>query len=305
MNSVFSDNLRRLRQAKSYTQEQAAERLGVSPQAVSRWECGTTLPDVLLLPAIAELYCVTVDDLFRVKAAAYRNEAHRLLAVYEASRDREDFLRADNEFTRLLSGGSYVSDDLRAYGVLYEIAMLECANKAMALYDEVIARGPGEDRHTYYRTAIQRLYLRSNIGLDDRNVAEQEEWLEKHGDDPWDHILLLVALYRKGRYEEAYERFQTAVQQFGDVPELYAYGGDICEMRYRYDDAFLFWDRALELDPTCREAAYAKAECREKLGQTREACELWERLAAELEGAGFEAEARYPRARAENCRKKM
>lgn len=305
MNSVFSDNLRRLRLAKGFTQEQTAERLGVSPQAISRWECGTTLPDVLMLPAIAELYCVTVDDLFREKAAAYPNHAHRLLAIYEASRDREDFLRADNEFARLLAGSGYTSNDLRACGVLYEIAMQECANRAMKLYDEVISRGPEQDRNTYYRTALQRLYLMSNIGLDAENIAEQEAWLAENRGDPWAHILLLAALYRAGRGKEAYERFRDAVRQFEDVPELYVFGGNICEMLSQYDNAFLFWDRALKLDPTCRDAAYAKARCREELGQTREACELWEKLAVELEEAGFEAEARYPRAMAENCRKKL
>ena len=39
---AFSDNLRRLRLDKKFTQEQAAEALGVSPQSVSRWECGPT-----------------------------------------------------------------------------------------------------------------------------------------------------------------------------------------------------------------------------------------------------------------------
>lgn len=304
MNSVFSDNLRRLRLAKNYTQEQSAEQLGVSPQAVSRWECGTTLPDVLTLPSIAELYCVTVDDLFRKKAAAYPNHAHRLMAIYEASRDREDFLRADNEFARLLAGSSYTSDDLRCYGVLHEIAMQECANKAMALYDQVISRGPEKDHRTYYRTALQRIYLRANIGLEARSVTEQEEWLAGHGSDPWAHILLIASLYLAGRGEEAFARFQAAIQRFGNVPELYVFGGNICKMLNRYDDAFLFWDRALELDPTCRDAAYAKAHCLEGLGQTKEACELWERLAIELEEAGFESEARYPRAKADSCRKK-
>ena len=42
MSSVFSANLRRLRQSKGYTQEQVADHLGVSPQSVSRWECGVS-----------------------------------------------------------------------------------------------------------------------------------------------------------------------------------------------------------------------------------------------------------------------
>ena len=41
-NMFFSDNLRRLRLEKGLTQEQLAQRLGVSAQSVSRWECGVS-----------------------------------------------------------------------------------------------------------------------------------------------------------------------------------------------------------------------------------------------------------------------
>lgn len=58
MNQILSQNLKRLRTEKNYTQEEAARLLGVTAQTVSRWECNTTLPDVTLLPEIAKLYCV-------------------------------------------------------------------------------------------------------------------------------------------------------------------------------------------------------------------------------------------------------
>ena len=102
MNSeLFSRNLRRLRLQKELTQEQLANRLGVSVQTVSRWECGNTLPDVMLLPVIARIYGVTVDDLYRDDAKGYPNYAQRLLAVYEASGRTEDFLAAEQEFARM------------------------------------------------------------------------------------------------------------------------------------------------------------------------------------------------------------
>ena len=101
MNSEhFSHNLRRLRLAKGLTQEQLAAMLGVSIQSISRWECGNTLPDVMLLPEIARLYGVTVDDLYHEEATAYANYAQRLVSVYEATDRSEDFLAAEQEFLR-------------------------------------------------------------------------------------------------------------------------------------------------------------------------------------------------------------
>lgn len=65
MNKVFSNNLKKFRTRKNLTQEQAAEVFNISSQSISRWERGNTLPDVLLLPKIAKLYGVTVDDFYK------------------------------------------------------------------------------------------------------------------------------------------------------------------------------------------------------------------------------------------------
>ena len=69
-------NLRKLRLDQAMTQEQIAEKLGVSAQSVSRWENAATLPDVMLLPDIAKLYGVLVDDLFKLDRNAIAPRAH-------------------------------------------------------------------------------------------------------------------------------------------------------------------------------------------------------------------------------------
>lgn len=51
------------RKEKGITQEEIAHKLGVSPQAVSKWENDISYPDITLLPKIAEMLGVTVDEL--------------------------------------------------------------------------------------------------------------------------------------------------------------------------------------------------------------------------------------------------
>lgn len=57
----IGENLRKLRQQKGLTHEQAAEAFGVSAQAVSRWENDAAYPDISLLPGIAIFYDTTID----------------------------------------------------------------------------------------------------------------------------------------------------------------------------------------------------------------------------------------------------
>ena len=56
--------LRELRKEKELTQEQLAEKFGVSSRSVSRWENGNTMPDVTMIPAIASFFGVSTDELF-------------------------------------------------------------------------------------------------------------------------------------------------------------------------------------------------------------------------------------------------
>lgn len=62
----LGENLKRLRTQNELTQEQLADSLGVSPQAVSRWEKGSTYPDITFLPAIANYFNITLDELLGV-----------------------------------------------------------------------------------------------------------------------------------------------------------------------------------------------------------------------------------------------
>lgn len=77
MDIKTADRLQQLRKAHGYSQEALSEKLGVSRQAVSKWERGESSPDTDNLIAIANLYSVTLDELINgdgaVKKSAYDN----------------------------------------------------------------------------------------------------------------------------------------------------------------------------------------------------------------------------------------
>lgn len=60
----IGNKIKELRQQKRITQNQVAMKLGVSSQAVSKWENNLSCPDIMLLPRIAKLFDVSIDELF-------------------------------------------------------------------------------------------------------------------------------------------------------------------------------------------------------------------------------------------------
>jgi len=63
----INKNLINLRKLHNLTQDEVAQKLGVTNQAVSKWESGACCPDIALLPEIASLFDVSIDTLFGIK----------------------------------------------------------------------------------------------------------------------------------------------------------------------------------------------------------------------------------------------
>ena len=59
-------NIAKYRKAKGFTQEELGAKLGVTNQAVSKWESEVSMPDIMLLPEIATVLNITLDDLYRI-----------------------------------------------------------------------------------------------------------------------------------------------------------------------------------------------------------------------------------------------
>lgn len=304
MNSKqFSQNLRRLRLGKNLTQEQLANILGVSVQSVSRWECGNTFPDVMLLPAIARLYGVTVDDLYREDAKGYPSYAQRLLAVYEASGRSEDFLAAELEFARI-QASELTADDLRSWGVLYHYMMKHSALQAQRKLEQAM-QCPDATEQVYSSAAQQKIALLCDLG---RGHEEADRYRRKLDDDPSDFRLWLLCTAAHefaGEFEQAMDVVTRAIKRFPANASLYIHAGDICRNLKQYNEAFAYWKKALEVDHTYLDAVYSMGFCYEELEKYGEAYQVWTELAKELERRGLVIEREYPAEQAERCLKKI
>ena len=70
--NIISKYLQFLRKSHNYTQDDLSKELGLSRQAVSKWETGTTIPDLEVLLRISKLYGITINDILEPKIQQQR-----------------------------------------------------------------------------------------------------------------------------------------------------------------------------------------------------------------------------------------
>lgn len=107
--SSLSAALAQLRRDSGMTQEQLASRLGVTFQAVSKWETGASCPDIQLLPRIADVFGVTLDALFGRTSSP--TEAQEEAALYDLPWPNDDTL-----YAVLYHGHTLITDEPAALG---------------------------------------------------------------------------------------------------------------------------------------------------------------------------------------------
>ena len=98
----LGENIRSLRTARGITQEQFGYEMGVSSQAVSRWENGATYPDITMLPMIADFFDVTLDELMGRGRELDTNEREAFFTRMHEMYDRGEIAAVLEAYDKLL-----------------------------------------------------------------------------------------------------------------------------------------------------------------------------------------------------------
>ena len=108
MTQTIGQMIRKLRKERNLTQEELAEQLNLSAQAVSKWENGTSMPDISQVVPLASVFGVTTDVLFGVEGTNASEEAYRMVSEAEE-------IKQYGNLPTYLAAYDYLLEGLRKY----------------------------------------------------------------------------------------------------------------------------------------------------------------------------------------------
>lgn len=139
----MGNKIRKLRFKAGLTQEQLAQKLGIGPQSVSKWENGITMPDISALPLLAEVFGVSIDDLFDLTDEQRLNRIENRMDMEEeltqdVFTEYEEFLKAQ------LSSAQNKKRATELLAYLYWHRMETYARRTSKYAKEAVRLFPGE-----------------------------------------------------------------------------------------------------------------------------------------------------------------
>ena len=127
MNIKIGANIKKLRTENNITQDALATAIGVTPQAISRWESEGGYPDIELLPALADFFSVSVDELI-----GYRlSEREKELADIKKELERLSEVGSVEERSLMHETPSRATRTIMKSGIILRCACILCGRRAI------------------------------------------------------------------------------------------------------------------------------------------------------------------------------
>ncbi len=142
MNLQIGTQIKNLRKERGLTQEAVAEAVGVSYQAVSKWETGATTPDIGLLPALASLFGVRIDRLFLVDRTDELARVDHIL--YHERLTEESFVYAKGVLERIPEEDPGDANILKRYAELLLKRINRDTLDARRMAEQALSASPGD-----------------------------------------------------------------------------------------------------------------------------------------------------------------
>ncbi len=267
--------IRFLRTQRKVKQEEVAEYLGVSCQAVSKWETEASTPDIELLPKLATYFGVTIDELFQLPADQQFERIENMFwserrikretfdqAVYfleEILKDEPDNIRAYLNLAYLYNHRA-ASDHELASEYAKRVLELDANEKGgWVAYLEANGGVCGDEWYDNHFTLIEYF----------------KDFLQKHPKNFLGLYAIIENLLDDERYEEALPYIED-LQSIRDTHQAPMYLGDVAFGMGEKDRAIEIWEKALAEHRDIWQAHCSMGERYKKIGKVQEAIECFE-----------------------------
>jgi len=279
MNIDMGARIKSLRLAACMTQEQLAQQLGVSAQAVSKWESGTNMPDIQMLPDLSVIFGITIDELF---AMTDEHRMQRIENMIENVRiiPEQDFRNSQRYLKGCMGKEELNAEATLLLAMLYNKRANEYHDLAKPLAREALQKIPGrKDAFSAIFDAEGGPYMDWNCINHAATIEFFKAQLEQHADDIRYYFWLLDLLIEDCRTAEARE----LVERMRELEHSYHYEmymGWICRAECDLPGAMDWWRKMLDRYPEKWQVWFEYGSFMAKLGRYEEALDYFHRAAS-------------------------
>ena len=258
--------IKKLRIQRGITQEELANKMGVSFQAVSKWETNTTTPDIAIVPHLALFFGVSIDTLFAMNKDDYMERISNMIRD-EHTISYENFAWAERYLKGVICEEQKNNDARTLLVELYEHRENRDMLNAGRLCEEGILIDPSNI--ALHGKLIRIREKRSEM---DRLIKFYESLSDKFPKNNIVKEMLTKVYILAGKYELAKNCIHSSVSNA--IYELFC--GDIEMSLGNTDTAFDIWNSAIEKNSDNYNILFEAAERFNKYGCAEKAILLYE-----------------------------
>jgi len=239
--------IKQLRVKQGLTQEQLANYLNVTFQAVSKWEQGLTSPDISLLPKLSTYFGITIDDLFTLNSDAHLERIENMLMnERELSSDDETYVK---NYLSGLIGSEQEDKAFTLLATLYNHRAKSYHQKAYSAAVKALELDPTiKENHCMLLESKHGVFADWNYHNHHELCDYYEQFTKKHPDDWHGYLYLLDHLIADGRLSEARKAVSELERTRGGYI-VYLYKGKIEMATGNRDRAFEHFNQMVDLEP--------------------------------------------------------
>lgn len=255
----LGNKIKELRLQLGITQEELANKIGVSYQAVSKWENGVTMPDIQLLPVLSMYFGITIDELFTM---SHDEQLTRIQNALDNERfiGNEEYRYYEKFLLNMLRNNEEVEKSTALLGELYNKTADQLKEKASVYTKKALELNP---YNKYYHNTLIKAEGGSfgdNYCNNHDSLIDFYKWFtSNHKEERLPYAYLFDQLMADRRFEEA-AKVLHSLQSFGDHVENTVFKGDIEYETGNKSEAIELWKKNVKDYPNDFRAYFLRSQ---------------------------------------------